>query len=62
MSEGDNIEAAGKSGVVERVTLRHISLRCRLKVQPGKQWRIRSKFLRRVKETMDSREKVNSAG
>ncbi|HZW22495.1 mechanosensitive ion channel family protein [Noviherbaspirillum sp.] len=144
VSEGDNIEAAGKSGYVERVTLRHIrirdydgsvhfipnsmittvtnrsrdyayavidinvprkenldrvfrvmeqvvedmrgdpavgplilegidmagvekvedaavGLRCRIKVTPSKQWRVRREFLRRMKARMDSVEEVQSA-
>ncbi|WP_225984685.1 mechanosensitive ion channel family protein [Noviherbaspirillum aerium] len=53
----DDIDIAG----VEKVEDAAISVRCRIKVQPAKQWRIRREFLRRMKAAIDSVEEVPSA-
>ncbi|HJV86034.1 MAG TPA: mechanosensitive ion channel family protein [Noviherbaspirillum sp.] len=46
---------------VEKVEDANIGLRCRMKVRPGAQWRIRREFLRRMKGALDAQEKVQSA-
>lgn len=46
----DDLDIAG----VEKVEDASIGLRCRLKVRPAKQWRVRREFLRRMKAAMDS--------
>ncbi|WP_292931933.1 mechanosensitive ion channel family protein [Noviherbaspirillum sp.] len=48
-------------GGVEKVEDASIALRCRIKVRPGKQWRIRREFLRRMKAALDTAEQVKSA-
>lgn len=48
-------------GGVEKVEDASIALRCRLKVRPGAQWRIRREFLRRMKAALDAQEQVQSA-
>lgn len=53
----DDIDLAG----VETVGDANVALRCRIKVMPGKQWRVRREFLRRVKAAIDSIEEVKSA-
>jgi small conductance mechanosensitive channel len=53
----DEIDIAG----VEKVEDATISLRCRIKVSPSKQWRVRREFLRRMKAAIDSVEEVQSA-
>ncbi len=53
----DDIDIGG----VEKVDDATVTLRCRLKVRPAKQWRIRREFLRRMKEAMDGLEEVQSA-
>lgn len=53
----DDIELAG----VEKVEDAVVGLRCRIKVMPSKQWRVRREFLRRMKAAMDSVEEVESA-
>lgn len=53
----DEIDIAG----VEKVEDAAVGLRCRLKVMPGKQWRVRREFLRRMKAAMDSAATVESA-
>jgi moderate conductance mechanosensitive channel len=53
----DNIDMAG----VEKVEDAAVGLRCRIKVVPSKQWRVRREFLRRMKSVMDNVEEVQSA-
>lgn len=48
-------------GGVEQVTDAAVSLRCRIKVRPGKQWRVRREFLRRMKVAMDVVDEVQAA-
>ena len=48
-------------GGVEKVEDAAVGLRCRIKVQPAKQWRVRREFLRRMKAAMDTVEEVKSA-
>lgn len=48
-------------GGVEKVEDAAVGLRCRIKVQPTKQWRVRREFLRRMKAAMDTVEEVQSA-
>jgi len=45
----DDLDIAG----VEKLEDASIGLRCRLKVRPAKQWRVRREFLRRMKAAMD---------
>lgn len=53
----DDIDIAG----VEKVGDANISLRCRMKVRPSKQWRIRREFLRRMKAAMDDAARQGSS-
>ena len=53
----DDIDMAG----VEKVEDAAVGLRCRVKVRPSKQWRVRREFLRRMKAAMDTVEEVQSA-
>jgi small-conductance mechanosensitive channel len=53
----DSIDIGG----VEQVSDTAVALRCRIKVQPGKQWRVRREFLRRMKTAIDSVEEVQPA-
>jgi len=53
----DDVDMAG----VEKVEDAAVGLRCRIKVQPSKQWRVRREFLRRMKAAMDTVEEVQSA-
>ncbi|RJG00096.1 mechanosensitive ion channel family protein [Noviherbaspirillum saxi] len=53
----DDIDIAG----VEKVEDATIAVRCRLKVQPAKQWRVRREFLRRMKQAIDTVEEAPSA-
>lgn len=46
----DDIDIAG----VEKVEDTTMALRCRLKVKPARQWRIRREFLRRMKTALDN--------
>ncbi|HJV73456.1 MAG TPA: mechanosensitive ion channel family protein [Noviherbaspirillum sp.] len=46
----DDIDIAG----VEKVEDAVVGVRCRFKVWPAKQWRVRREFLRRMKAAMDS--------
>ncbi len=53
----DDLDMAG----VEKVEDALIALRCRIKVKPSKQWRIRREFLRRMKLKIDSLEEIKPA-
>jgi len=53
----DDIDMAG----VEKVEDAVISLRCRIKAMPSKQWRVRREFLRRMKMKIDSLEEIKPA-
>ncbi len=53
----DDVDIAG----VEKVEDASIALRCRLKVRPAKQWRMRREFLLRMKAAMDVAAQVRSA-
>lgn len=53
----DDIDIAG----VEKVEDAAIAVRCRIKVQPAKQWRIRREFLRRMKAAIDTVDEIPSA-
>lgn len=53
----DDIDIAG----VEKVDDASVALRCRLKVRPAKQWRVRREFLHRMKAAMDSSDDIKSA-
>jgi len=53
----DDLDVAG----VEKLEDASIGLRCRMKVRPAKQWRIRREFLRRMKAAMDSAASVEPA-
>ena len=53
----DDIDMAG----VEKVEDAAISLRCRIKAMPAKQWRVRREFLRRMKMKIDSLEEIKPA-
>lgn len=53
----DDIDIAG----VEKVEDAVVGLRCRFKVRPAKQWRVRREFLRRMKAAIDSSATVESA-
>ena len=46
----DDLDIAG----VEKLEDANIAVRCRLKVEPAKQWRIRREFLRRMKAALDA--------
>lgn len=46
---------------VEKVEDAAVGLRCRVRVKPGKQWRIRREFLRRMKDALDTVNEVASA-
>jgi len=52
-----DIDIAG----VEKVEDATVGVRCRLKVQPSRQWRIRREFLRRMKIAMDDSDDIKSA-
>ncbi|OWW19779.1 mechanosensitive ion channel family protein [Noviherbaspirillum denitrificans] len=54
------LEDADMAGV-EKVEDAAVGIRCRIKVQPSKQWRVRREFLRRMKAAMDTVEEVQSA-
>ncbi|GAB3549038.1 hypothetical protein GCM10027343_30280 [Noviherbaspirillum agri] len=55
----DELDIAG----VEKLEDASIGLRCRLKVRPAKQWRVRREFLRRMKSAMDEAANTeNSSG
>lgn len=53
----DNLDMGG----VEKVEDAAVGVRCRIKVMPSKQWRVRREFLRRMKAAMDTVEEVQSA-
>jgi len=53
----EDIDIAG----VEKVEDAVITVRCRLKAQPAKQWRVRREFLRRMKQAMDTVEEATPA-
>jgi small-conductance mechanosensitive channel len=53
----DDIDIGG----VEKVEDATVSLRCRMKVRPARQWRIRREFLRRMKGALDSAADVKTA-
>lgn len=40
-------------GGVEQVSDATVTVRCRIKVRPGRQWRVRREFLRAMKQVMD---------
>lgn len=48
-------------GGVDKVEDAAIGLRCRIKVVPGKQWRVRREFLRRMKTELDGVAQAQSA-
>lgn len=48
-------------GGVDQVADAAVTLRCRIKVRPGKQWRVRREFLRRMKNVMDRVREVEAA-
>jgi len=48
-------------GGVEQVGDTTVTLRCRIKVRPGKQWRVRREFLRAMKQVMDDVKEVEAA-
>jgi small conductance mechanosensitive channel len=58
---GDMILDRIDIGGVEKVEDAAIALRCRLKVQPAKQWRVRREFLRRMKAALDGVEEARPA-
>ncbi|GIZ53758.1 mechanosensitive ion channel family protein [Noviherbaspirillum aridicola] len=53
----DDIDIGG----VEQVGDATVTLRCRIKVRPGRQWRIRREFLRAMKQVMDEVREVEAA-
>ncbi|RZI40316.1 mechanosensitive ion channel [Herbaspirillum sp. HC18] len=53
----DDIDMAG----VEKVEDNTVALRCRIKVKPSKQWRVRREFLRRMKAAIDTVEEAKPA-
>lgn len=53
----DDIDIAG----VEKVEDANMAIRCRLKVSPARQWKMRREFLRRMKTVMDREPDVQSA-
>ncbi|MFC7515004.1 mechanosensitive ion channel family protein [Herbaspirillum sp. GCM10030257] len=53
----DEIDIAG----VEKLEDAAVTVRCRLKVQPGKQWQVRREFLRRMKQAIDTVEEAPPA-
>lgn len=54
----DAIDIAG----VERLDDAVLSVRCRLKVAPARQWRVRREFLRRIRPLLDLEKADRSAG
>ncbi|HEY8609258.1 MAG TPA: mechanosensitive ion channel domain-containing protein [Noviherbaspirillum sp.] len=48
-------------GGVEQVADAAVTLRCRIKVMPGKQWRVRREFLRRMKLAIDEVKETEAA-
>jgi len=50
----EDIDLAG----VEKLEDASVALRCRIKVQPSRQWRVRREFLRRMKAAIDTVEEV----
>ena len=53
----EDVDIAG----VEKVEDAAITLRCRLKVMPEKQWSVRREFLRRMKPALDAHSQAGSA-